>query len=239
MENQMIFERYELKYRITRAQQQELLACMQGYMAPDCYGRSTLRSIYYDTDSFRLIRDSLDKPVYKEKLRVRSYGRVAGDGTVFVELKKKYRDVVYKRRIELPERTAMQWLAGRAECPEQSQIAREIEYFRSFYPTLRPAVLITCSREAFAGVRDEGFRLTFDDDIRFRTHALSLRADVWGEPLLGPDEVLMELKTNGGLPLWMTGFLTEHHITKTTFSKYGSAYSLLRGDRDHGGKRYA
>lgn len=103
---QTVFQRYELKYIMTQAQQRRLLQTMEGYMAPDQYGDTTIRDLHFDTPTYRLIRQSIDKPVYKEKLRVRCYSQAGPDTTVFVELKKKYRSVVYKRRIALPERQA-------------------------------------------------------------------------------------------------------------------------------------
>ena len=236
MDSPTVFERYELKYLLSREQLGALEDAMAAYLSPDRFGRSTVRSVYYDTDDWRLVRASMDRPVYKEKLRVRSYARAAAEDPVFVELKKKFRGVVYKRRIELPEHAAAAWLAGRLPCPEQSQIAREIEYARGFYRTLRPAVFISCEREAFVG--DGSLRLTFDRDIRFRTQALSLRDGVWGTPLLRPDQVLMEVKTNGGMPLWLTDFLTRNELHRTPFSKYVNAYKTIL-TQSNGGKRYA
>ena len=96
---QCCFERYEKKYCLTLSQQRFLLERMTPYMKKDAYGEYTICNIYYDTDDYRLIRASLEKPVYKEKLRVRSYGVPQEDGKVFVELKKKFDGVVYKRRI--------------------------------------------------------------------------------------------------------------------------------------------
>lgn len=100
---QTVFKRYELKYMLTLEQKAKVLAAMEPYMELDKYGRTTIRNIYYDTDTYLLIRRSIEKTAYKEKLRIRSYSRADKDSTVFVELKKKYQSVVYKRRISLPE----------------------------------------------------------------------------------------------------------------------------------------
>ena len=136
MGSQRVFQRYEIKFLLTRKQKECILKAMEPYMELDAYGRSTIRNIYYDTDNYRLVRKSLEKPVYKEKLRVRSYSVAAPDDKVFVELKKKYKGVVYKRRITIPERSAAAYLAGTAEAPESSQITEEIDYFLQFYRTL-------------------------------------------------------------------------------------------------------
>lgn len=133
MAYQATFKRYEIKYLLTQLQKQAILQVMQPYMKLDRYGRTTIRNIYCDTDNFRLVRHSLEKPAYKEKLRIRSYQTATPDDPVFVELKKKYQSVVYKRRLVLSERQAMDSFQLGLALPVHSQIADEIEYFRSFY----------------------------------------------------------------------------------------------------------
>lgn len=227
MAPQTVFKRYETKYMLTVEQKQELLAVMEPYMALDQYGRSSIRNIYFDTDTYRLIRNSIEKPVYKEKLRIRSYGKAAEDSTVFVELKKKYNRVVYKRRISLPESEAMDWVCRRAPCSKQTQIRREIDYFIDFYETLHPAVFLSYEREAFYARDGSDFRVTFDDTILCRENDLSLCSDACGTSLLPEGKVLMEIKCSGGIPLWMVRTLSEKHIYKTSFSKYGTAYQTI------------
>lgn len=224
---QEVFKRFEIKYMISQEQKKRLLSAMAPYMALDKYGRTTIRNIYFDTDSYRLIRRSMEKPVYKEKLRLRSYRQAEPNGPVFVELKKKYRSVVYKRRLSMPEQAAMDWIcSGKAE-HEDSQIAREIDYFLCYYQTLRPTVFLSYEREAYYCRTGGDFRVTFDDHILSRCEDLSLEAPVWGTPLLEEDKVLMEIKTSGGIPLWMTEILSREHIYKTSFSKYGKAYETM------------
>lgn len=224
---QMTFKRYELKYMLTLAQKAHVLQAMEPYMSLDAYGRTTIRNIYYDTQDYRLIRRSIEKPIYKEKLRLRSYSQVNDDSPVFVELKKKYDSVVYKRRLSMPQKQAMDWIASPgSHCPD-SQIAREINYFIHYYETLRPTVFLSYEREAYYTHDGSDFRVTFDDHILCRKDNLSLTADVWGVPLLPEDMVLMELKTSGGIPLWMTSILSKEKIYKTAFSKYGTAYETI------------
>lgn len=240
MKAQMTFKRYELKYMLTRRQAALLKQAMAGHMELDRFGHSTIRNIYLDTDSFRLIRRSIEKPLYKEKLRVRAYGKAGHDDDVFVELKKKYDGVVYKRRLTLPHRAAMDALEHGDTLPAGGQIAREIEAFRGFYgPTLTPAMFLSYEREAFFPVDGEDFRLTLDENILWRTDHVDLGTSCWGTSLLGPDQVLMELKTPGGIPLWMVRFLSENHIRKISFSKYGTAYGQLMTSISKGGRRYA
>ena len=200
---------------------------MKPHMKPDQYGRTTIRNLYFDTDTYLLIRRSIDKPVYKEKLRIRSYSQTDPNSTVFVELKKKYQHVVYKRRISLPEREAMQWIRGEQPCPKRVQISEEIDYFLDFYKTLRPTVFLSYEREAYYAKDDSNFRVTFDDNILCRQEELSLRSEVYGTPILPEGMVLMEIKCSGGIPLWMTHVLSEEGIYRTSFSKYGTAYSAM------------
>lgn len=224
MAYQSIFQRYEMKYMISVEQKERILERMKPYMELDEYGRTVIRNIYYDTENHRLIRRSLERPVYKEKLRIRSYERANTDSPVFVELKKKYESVVYKRRLSMPEETARRWMEGSWHWEGENQIAAEISYFCRFYENLRPKVFLSYEREAFRCFGQKDFRVTFDDHILCRQEALSLTEDVWGEPLLEDGKVLMEVKTAGGIPLWMTRILTEEQIYKTSFSKYGTAY---------------
>jgi len=230
---QTVFKRYELKYLLTAAQKETVLAAMQPYMQPDKYGRTTIRNLYYDTDTYLLIRRSVEKPPYKEKLRLRSYSKAGSDSTVFAELKKKYNDVVYKRRIALPNREAMAWLSGEKHCRQHTQIAREIDYFLSYYGAVRPAVFLSYEREAYYCNDGSDFRVTFDDSILCRQEDLSLESEVYGRPILPEGRVLMEIKCSGGIPLWLTQVLSQEKIFKTSFSKYGTAYEMLIFPQTH------
>ena len=86
---QTVFKQYELKYMLTLEEKEKILIAMLPYMQIDKYGRTTIRNIYFDTDNYRLIRRSIEKRAYKEKLRIRSYAQATTDSTVFVELKNK------------------------------------------------------------------------------------------------------------------------------------------------------
>lgn len=224
---QTIFKRYELKYLLTEGQRQAVVRALAPYMALDQYGRTTIRNLYFDTGSYRLVRRSIDVPAYKEKLRVRSYRRAQPESTVFVELKKKYQKIVYKRRIALPEDEAMEWLLGGRHCADCSQIAAEIDYFLRLYGRLAPAIFLSYEREAFYSKDGSDFRVTFDDTILCRQEALSLESEVYGAPILPEGNSLMEIKCSGGIPLWMARLLSREQIYRTSFSKYGAAYKAL------------
>lgn len=224
---QTVFRRYEIKYILTLEQKERILAQMLPHMCIDQYGKTTVRNLYFDTDSYRLIRRSIEKPSYKEKLRIRSYAQSSPHSTVFVELKKKYEGVVYKRRVPLCEQDAMQWVCQGEKNFSDTQISREIDYFINFYGSIKPKVFLSYEREAYFDREDRDFRVTFDEHILSRCEDVSLRSSVYGTPLLEEGTVLMELKCSGGIPLWMTALLSREHAYKTSFSKYGAAYEQL------------
>lgn len=227
MAYQTVFKRYELKYMLTREQKEKIVERIKDYMELDKYGRSTIRNIYFDTDNYRLIRRSMEKPAYKEKLRIRSYTQASPRSTVFVELKKKYDGVVYKRRISMPEEEAMDWVCGSRLNTRNTQISREIDYFMSFYGELKPTAFLSYEREAYYEKSGGTFRVTFDENILCRFDELSLEEEVWGERIMDEGMVLMEIKCAGGIPLWMVKVLSEEKIYKTAFSKYGTAYQKM------------
>ena len=224
---QTVFKRYELKYMLTLEQKEKILEAMSLYMELDKYGRTTIRNIYFDTDNYRLIRHSIEKPAYKEKLRIRSYSQATADSTVFVELKKKYEKLVYKRRLPLFEADAMAWICRENPCPVNTQISREIDYFIDFYGKLKPTVFLSYEREAYYDKGGGDFRVTFDNNILCRQTDVNLCSTTYGSPFLSEGKVLMELKCSGGIPLWMVEVLSRERIYKTSFSKYGTAYSTL------------
>lgn len=243
MDYQNVFQRYELKYLLTRKQAQELKEWMADRMQIDDYGPTTIRNIYLDTDDFRLIRASLDRPVYKEKIRLRSYRYAKDTDEVFVELKKKYEGVVYKRRIEAPNYLAMDWLLAGGEAPENSQIAREITYSRDFYKELKPKVFLSYEREAYIPKDGSDLRITFDTSILGRDKDITFSGAVYGQPIIGDEQVLMEIKIPGVMPLWLSRYLSRNYIWKCTFSKYGEYYKNYVRDIDQkeskGGLLYA
>lgn len=233
MEYQSVFKRYEMKYIMTRQQKKLVLETMLQYMSLDKFGHTTIRNVYFDTDTYRLVRRSLEKPIYKEKLRIRSYKKVSANDKVYIELKKKYDDVVYKRREELSQIEVLNWIDNNIPFPCLTQIGREIDYFFKYYTTLRPRVFLSYEREAFYAHDNSDFRVTFDENILARQEEISLSKDVWGENLIDDEYVLMEIKTSGGIPLWMVKALSQNKVYKTSFSKYGTAYQKLICDKEN------
>ncbi|MBO4962613.1 MAG: polyphosphate polymerase domain-containing protein [Clostridia bacterium] len=219
-----VFNRFELKYMVTPKQMEQVIALIGDRLSPDEYGETTIQSLYYDTDNYRLIRRSIERPTYKEKIRLRSYGLLKPGEKVFLELKKKAYSSVFKRRIRLTETEADNLLFNKIK-PYDSQILREIEYFRDLYGNLRRSVLILYDRTAFFG--DDELRVTFDKNVRYRTERLNLSSDLNGTPLITDGKILMEIKIKGGMPIWLSKILSELKIYKTRFSKYGEAYKNI------------
>lgn len=219
-----VFKRYELKYLLTQEQYLRVRAEMENRLSPDVFGKTVIQSLYYDTADDRLVRASAEKPVFKEKLRLRAYGLSDGEKDVYIEMKRKYDGVVYKRRVACKEDEAADIFSGK--CPD-SQIGKELEYFIRFYGKLSPRMLILYDREAFTDENSD-LRVTFDKNVRYRMTDLNLHTSLDGNALLQSGTVLMELKSGTAFPLWLCEMLCREDIKKQSFSKYGAAY-----EREH------
>ncbi len=220
---QYVFKRYEKKYILNEEQYQAFMEYTKEYLIPDKYGLHTICNIYYDTEDYLLIRRSIEKPVYKEKFRIRSYGIPDREHTVFLELKKKYKDVVYKRRLAMPLWQAEDFLERNIRPERGGQVLKEIEYFLDFYKPIKK-MYIAYDRRAYYVEGDESLRVTIDRNIRSREDNLSMENGDEGRRLLPDGQYLMEIKTVNALPLWLVDVLSMLKIYKTSFSKYGMIY---------------
>ena len=219
-----IFQRVEKKYMLTREQYEYLINAISPYMAPDQYGETEIRNIYFDNADNELIETSLLKPTYKEKLRLRSYGVPKMDSTVFFEIKKKYRGIVYKRRISMKLKEAYAYIDG-GKLPEsiEGNIPSEIDYMMNRY-RLSPKAFISYKRVAWTCESDPDLRITFDRDITSRYDDTRLESTADGHKILPKDTVLMEIKIPGAMPLWLAHILSEKNIFPHSFSKFGTAH---------------
>lgn len=231
--NAYIFQRIEKKYMLTKEQYESFITAIEPYMAIDKYGLSKICNIYFDTADDELVRRSNEKTVYKEKMRLRSYGVPGMDDVVYLELKKKYKDVVYKRRVALRLADAEAYLYSGVQ-PDlkekqninrwvEAQILREIDYFISFYRT-KPRIYIAYDRMAWYGKEDKEFRMTFDAHIRSRREHLSLMFGDEAEELFKKEYRLLEIKAAGAYPMWLVKVLGELDVYPVSFSKYGTIY---------------
>ena len=216
-------QRYELKYVLSKEQVEFLRKMLVNHMEVDEYGMTSIASLYYDTPDYRLIRESIENGGYKEKIRLRSYGLAKENGPVFLELKRKYDKVVYKRRIKSTESDVNAFFNRDEALCANGQIAKEISYFRDYYRTLVPACLIIYDRVAYFEPNGD-LRLTIDYNPRYRLHDLNLTTSMEGTSLLKEGEAILEIKVHGSIPLWLTHILDAGNIKKSSFSKYGTAY---------------
>lgn len=219
----VVMDRYELKYVLSKEQVNSLVDALEGHMKVDKYGKTTIASLYYDTIDSRLIRTSLEKPKFKEKIRLRSYGMADDSKTVFLELKRKAYGVVYKRRVETKVKDAIDFFNNKVDIVAEGQIAKEITYFREYYGELIPSCLIIYDRVAYE--EDNGnLRLTIDYNPRYRIDNLRLDYSMEGIPLLKDGEAILEIKIQDSIPLWLSHILDKYKIFINGFSKYGKAY---------------
>lgn len=227
------FARKEIKFLLDMHQYEELMKVISDYMNPDkyCVGGKEygIYNIYYDTPDDFLIRESLAKPYYKEKIRLRSYYSPASpDSPVFLEIKKKIGGIVTKRRVSMTLAESDEYFATRHK-PEikkyiTGQVFTELDAFLAHYP-VKPKQYISYQREAFFGKDNSDFRLTFDRKITDRRYDLHLSEESYGNYIIGADQRLMEVKVSDSMPAWLVEKLSELKIYKTSFSKYGRAYT--------------
>lgn len=217
-----VMKRYELKYRLSKDQLDYFLERIKEHMKVDKYGLTSIASLYFDTPDFLLINRSIEKPKYKEKLRLRSYGLANKDSKTFLEIKRKNEGIVYKRRITLLEEEALNFIYNK-ELPSKSQISRELESFINQYSSLEPKYLVIYDRLAYYQ-EDSDLRVTVDINPRYRNYDLNLHTSMEGTPLLEDGGAILEIKVQHSIPLWLTEILTQGKIYQTSFSKVGTAH---------------
>lgn len=218
-----VMKRHEVKYLLDAQKTAYLRARLVGHMVPDAFGLTSIASLYYDTPDRRLIRASLEKPPFKEKLRLRSYGLAEEGSPVYLELKCKAFDTVYKRRVQSTLDGVHQFFEGGAPLGDGGQIAREIRAFCDLYDTLSPSCLIIYDRTAYYEPDGE-LRLTIDENPRYRMRDLALDRSMDGIPLLPEGWTILEIKVQDAIPLWLAEILSTGRIYRGSFSKYGEAY---------------
>ena len=227
-----VFNRYEHKYLLSRGEYEKIICAIEPHMESDRYNEGgkpyTIANIYCDTPDDYLIRRSLEKPLYKEKLRLRSYGVPNKDSEVFIEIKKKFNGLVNKRRSAITLSEAYEFLAS-GKAPEvregmNAQVLKEIEYFVSFYRPM-PKLYLAYDRIAFFERGNSDVRISFDTAVRSRRYDLKLESGDYGAPLLADGKYLMEIKTSLAKPLWLVKILSELNIRRSAFSKYGAEFA--------------
>lgn len=231
-----VFQRRETKYLLSYENYHQLRQALVPYMEADEYGKHTIISVYYDTDDFQLIRWALEKPDFREKFRLRSYGVPTAETPVYLEIKKKVGKIIYKRRLSLPYDDAKNFNCLSPDFSvsgvQNQQIKREIQWL-ACQRQLRPQVMIAYDRIAMKAFDEElaEFRITFDFDIRFRQEELDLRQGDYGQRVAPELDVLMEVKALGAYPLWFSKLLSQLGIQRGSFSKYAQTYQRYLMDK--------
>lgn len=216
------FQRVEEKYLMTKEQKEEFLTKISDHLKKDKFFVSEIHNIYFDTEQNNLIIHSLDKPVFKDKFRVRSYGIPTLDDEVFLEMKTKYKGVVGKRRIKITLKEFYDYL-NHQKVNIPTQIFQEIDYYFHYYQ-LKPAIYIAYDRCSYKGNDDKNLRITFDTNLRSRRNHLKFQENAKMKQYFEEDYYIMEIKTVGSMPLWLVRTLSEMNIMPTSFSKYGKIY---------------
>lgn len=218
------YKRREMKFLLDEERYNNVLAAVREFMTEEEFGLHTVMNIYLDDLNDDLIRNSLGKPVYKEKLRLRVYGkRAEDDGEAFLEIKKKFRGITYKRRLEGRYKELFDYVNGGVLPEKRGQVFEEADYMIHRLELI-PRIVICCDREAFFGNDDEEFRVTFDGNIRYRRDRLDLREGDDGERLAGAPFRVMEIKSAGAVPMRLARVLSENKLYHGSFSKYGTVY---------------
>lgn len=227
---QVVFKRYEKKYILTKSQYEAFIAKTSHRLMQDRYGNHTVCNIYFDTDNYALIRKSIEKPAYKEKLRLRSYGVPTSSSHVFLEIKKKFDGIVYKRRVEMTLDEAYRYIYER-EKAEEGQILNEIDYFLDFHKP-EPKIFLAYDRIALLGRDNPCLRVTFDTNVRWRDEKIGLENGAWGNVMVDEGTYIMEIKFPDAMPVWLCEVLDELRIYPQSYSKYGTCYTkyLLQGE---------
>lgn len=220
------FRRIEKKYIITKEQYLMLKEIIENKMIEDEHGKSTICNIYFDTGQFDLIRHSITKPVYKDKIRLRSYNIPTNNSIVYLEIKRKYKGEVSKRRSEMQLNEFYEYMKDKNSFAKENQVRKEILYYFQFYD-LKEAMFVSYYRRAYYDRNNRDFRVTFDSNIIARNYDLKLEKGIYGDNILKNDKYIMEIKTLGAIPIWFVKILDELKICPCGFSKYGEAYTKL------------
>ena len=220
-----IFKRVEQKYILSKWEYDNIQKIINEYFLKDRYYQSKIANIYYDNDNNDMLITSLEKPIFKKKIRVRSYGE---DDSIYFEIKEKYDDIVYKRRVKLLMNEYNNYLIGNKISNSNQQIMREIDYYVNYYK-IHPYVYVAYDRLSYYSKDDFNFRITFDNNLRYRFNNLDCCCDEDTIKYFDSDKYIMEVKCLNSLPYWFVKYLSSNKIYPTSFSKVGSIYMKERG----------
>lgn len=230
-----IFSRYELKYLIPFHLYEELSQILKTRMVYDKYGDSegkyNIISLYFDSADKKIYYETRNKRKYRQKLRLRIYNKATLEDNAYFEVKKKYKNRVNKRRTSIKLEHAYQYidnLLGKHDeiSVSNQQIFGEIDSFRTLY-NLVPENIVSYDRQAFVGVDDPDLRVTFDYNLRCRKDDLHIEHGPHGTHFVDPNMVVLEVKVDYSVPLWLSRILSELGCRKGSVSKFCTSVDLL------------
>lgn len=233
-----IFTRREQKYLITIEQYEELVERMAPYMRPDKNGIDgfyTVTSLYFDSYDHQIYFETKNKLKFRQKLRLRVYDDAGTNDTAFFEVKQKHKKVVNKRRMLLPLNEAYRYLREDGDQlledyeSSNQQVFREVDHFRNLYH-LHPEMIISYDRQALHAIDNPNFRVTFDLNLRCRNYDLYLEHGPYGKNFIDPNLVVLEVKVDHSVPLWLTRVLQDLECEQRSASKYCTSFETLRSD---------
>lgn len=219
-----IFRRVEKKYMVNKEQYLNIKNFLNKKMIEDEHGKSTICNIYFDTQNYDLIMHSITKPIFKEKIRLRSYNIPNLQSDVFLEIKRKFNGIVSKRRVEM--KLSDYYKFEKNNNNFNGQVENELKYYFELY-NLEPKMFLSYYRRAYYDKENKDFRITFDSNIIARNYDLKIEKGNYGTPILEEDKYIMEIKTLGAIPMWYVKKLDELKVAPCGFSKYGEAYTQL------------
>ncbi len=231
-----IFKRKEQKYLITLDQYSLLLEQIMPYMRSDKFGvdgRYIVSSLYFDSDDHNIYFETKNKLTFRQKLRLRTYNETGIDETAFFEVKQKHNNVVNKRRMLLPLEEAYHYLEKGDKKhlkdfhTSNLQVLREIDHFRTLYK-LKPEMVVSYERHALHGIDNPDLRITFDFNLRCRNDDLLLEHGSDGEQFIDNNLIVLEVKVNDSVPLWLTRILQALQCEQRSASKYCTSMELLQ-----------
>ena len=217
-----VIQRIEKKYLLDAKQCTSLLNRIRSYISEDIYPASSIYNLYLDTERFDLIHRSMEKPPFKEKLRIRSYDPILSDeASVFLEIKRKYAATVCKRRMQLRYKDCMAFL--NKPNLKTGQIEKELSYTLRQYQ-VQPRIFLAYDRISYVGIQEPQLRITIDAHIRSRFEQLCLADNAYNESLFPTDMLLLEIKAVRCYPLWLSRALSDEKLYPTSFSKVGQVF---------------
>lgn len=226
---QKIFKRVEQKYILSEEQYSSLQTILDEKFFPDKFFFSKIYNLYFDNDNFDSIITSIEKPKYKTKVRLRSYGEATKDDYIYLEMKKKYQGTVYKRRINITLKDFEAYQKDNYFPKQNKQIMQEIDY-QIKYQNLKPKIFVAYDRLSYYSKEDDNFRITFDYNLRSRFKNLKLKDSKENKFYFKKNTYIMEVKCLASLPLWFTKELNKLKIYPVSFSKVGNIYIKERGN---------